>query len=430
VPRCGRRAACAREGEATYAAISAALKELFTKKADGQPLPQPAMYALEVDELKIAYRSLGLMNTEGAFTVKQLDGKKLLETFDAAAFIDQMAGCAGQNPYLSAFIEEMGKAPPAYVKDWSKEPRRSLAQQAVVYAMALDRLTRLLGAEVATLAAVREHYKRQWREPAFAKAYGDAASPFRDKTNIFLEAKLQSVIPAIKDFIRFISGTAQIAPDDGRVLVPLNISEAVAVDFVAGHSDNARAGIVLAEHPVGQAANAKLDSGPSKLADNKKSVEWRPPLPQKWADLYQTWNMAFVSQAVASPFLFAKLFTPPVGCYQHAPAQYLYNRAIALYLHMHFTMFRVVDAHYPDLGKAAGRPPYRSPGIFAQAKAHFAELAEKASATLSQLTDDENVPAAVQPDAAQAASVMKQLDQKAKEWGDWLSKGLSCALAK
>ena len=448
------------KGEATYAAIGAALKGLFTTRADGKPLAQMAMWSLEVDELKRSYRSLGLMNAEGAFTVKPLDGKKLLDTFDAGQFIDQMTTCANQNPYLSVFIEEMGKKPPAYVKDWSQEPKRHVAIAAVVYAKALDRLTRLLGQEASTLAAVREHYKRQWREPAFAKAYADAASPLRDKTNLFLEAKLQSVIPAVRDFVRFITGAAQISPSDGRFLIPLNISEAVAVDFVAGNGDNAKTGIVLAENPPGQAPDTKTQTGPSRLSKDKKAIEYQPPLPGQWADLYQSWNMAFVSQAEASPFLFAKLFTPAVACYEAQPSQYLYNRAIALYLHMHFTMMRVVDTLHPELGKKAGRPPVlavnwvdpamtarwgainlasarqyagdiecRSPGAFTRAQAALHETAGKAATYMRELTNDETSSNA-SADAASGVAAMKQLDQKAKEWGNWLVEGLTCALQK
>jgi hypothetical protein len=66
-------------------------------------------------------------------------------------------------------------------------------------------------------------------------------------------------------------------------------------------------------------------------------------LPQRWADLYATWNLAFVSHYGDFPYLVPKLLIPQVNGYQDSPEEYIYNRLLALYCQLHFTGFGRVD---------------------------------------------------------------------------------------
>ena len=62
-------------------------------------------------------------------------------------------------------------------------------------------------------------------------------------------------------------------------------------------------------------------------------------LPKEWADLYQVWNMAFVSQIDNYPFWIAKLLIPQVSDYKDRPEEYIYRRALALYTSEHYILF-------------------------------------------------------------------------------------------
>jgi hypothetical protein len=120
--------------------------------------------------------------------------------------------------------------------------------------------------------------------------------------------------------------------------------EAVLEDTRLGFTDNARAGMSMAVNPPGDTkANPKTGAGPSRFTPDHKAILYFPPLPRQWVDLYSTWNLAFVSHYPDHPFFFAKLLTPQVGCYQAAPEGYLYNRGMALYTHIYFTLFTRLD---------------------------------------------------------------------------------------
>jgi len=58
-------------------------------------------------------------------------------------------------------------------------------------------------------------------------------------------------------------------------------------------------------------------------------------LPRRWADLYTTWNLAFVSHYGDFPYLMTKLLIPQVNGYQDSPEEYIYNRLLALYCQLH-----------------------------------------------------------------------------------------------
>ena len=73
-----------------------------------------------------------------------------------------------------------------------------------------------------------------------------------------------------------------------------------------------------------------------------KGFDYSMPLKREWADLYQTWNMAFCSQISDFPMVLPKLFIPEVADYQKEPGVYIYRRAIALYLHLNYGAFEAV----------------------------------------------------------------------------------------
>ena len=62
-----------------------------------------------------------------------------------------------------------------------------------------------------------------------------------------------------------------------------------------------------------------------------------PPLPKVWANLYMSWNMAFVSMYREAPNFFAKLLAPVVsGSYQEVhQGLYFFPRCVSLWLHIH-----------------------------------------------------------------------------------------------
>ena len=60
--------------------------------------------------------------------------------------------------------------------------------------------------------------------------------------------------------------------------------------------DNAVAGESLVLNRPGLEENKCTMAGPTTISKNGQMIEYRPPLPSLWADLYSTWNMAYVTR--------------------------------------------------------------------------------------------------------------------------------------
>ena len=64
--------------------------------------------------------------------------------------------------------------------------------------------------------------------------------------------------------------------------------------IVSLNLDNVIAGKTLAMNRPGLEENKCTMAGPTTISKNGQMIEFRPPLPILWADLYESWNMAFV----------------------------------------------------------------------------------------------------------------------------------------
>ena len=74
-------------------------------------------------------------------------------------------------------------------------------------------------------------------------------------------------------------------------------------------------GSVLAKHRPGMTNDTRTHQGPTSISCDGQKLELRPPLPLQWADLYSTWNMAFITNSeltLAWPYYMVKLLIPSV----------------------------------------------------------------------------------------------------------------------
>jgi hypothetical protein len=301
-------------GAALYAGVASAVKSALA-------------HADALAAMKRAFQALRLMDDAGEFTLPALRGKGLLDAVDGAAFVDQVVGCAASNPYLTAF---MAAARGRSFKVEGQGDAATVLASAAGYAMVLDRLTRLVRGDSTVLRALRDHWVK--RRKGFEKVF-----------NTFEVAKTLSVDMVIRIYLKNFK-TKKVPHDDGRVGLPVNILEAALEDLRLGYRENARAGFLLSLHPPGEKRpNARTGAGPTGFSADGRAITYAPPLPRKWADLYSTWNMAFVSHYPNFPFFLAKLLAPQVLCYEKEPNQYMYNRVVALYAHIHYEAFTRLD---------------------------------------------------------------------------------------
>lgn len=313
------------DGGAYLAAVANAVKAAASKG-------DPRAALLEI------YRSLRLADASGEFQVAALRGKKLRAPVDVGAFVDRVVSCMGQNPYLGATLAAF--ASKGY--RFSGADEAAVLRRVLAYAVALDRLTKLIRGDYRVLDAMRAHWKQYKKRGKHLKAF-----------NLFGKAKFLTMEFATARYLDNLR-KRKISPDAGRITLPLNIMEAVLEDLRLGNKDNARTGLTLAfAKPGEKKKNPRTGAGPTTFSDDGKAIAYRVPLAKRWADLYTVWNLAFVSHYGRFPYLFAKLLTPQVLCYAPDPTGYVYNRAVALYIHLHQAAFEKLDR---EAAKSAGKP--------------------------------------------------------------------------
>ena len=114
--------------------------------------------------------------------------------------------------------------------------------------------------------------------------------------------------------------------------------EAVLEDERMENFDNSETGVILAKYPHSREDDPRTGSGPCKMSSSLQSLDCPQPLTLDWADLYTTWNLAFVSSFPDFVFSLPKLLIPSVSNYQDSPAGYIDTRILALYIFIHWKM--------------------------------------------------------------------------------------------
>ena len=100
--------------------------------------------------------------------------------------------------------------------------------------------------------------------------------------------------------------------------------------------ENAETGVILAKFQHTKKYNNKTGSGPCHLSRSRQCLECPQPLTLHWADLYSSWNLAFVSGFPDFVYYIPKLLIPSVSNYQDNPAGYIYTRLLGLYTYIHW----------------------------------------------------------------------------------------------
>jgi len=117
--------------------------------------------------------------------------------------------------------------------------------------------------------------------------------------------------------------------------ISANIAEAMYYDAQGGFVDNAIAGAAMVVTPASHNRDdPKLEMEKPHYSDNGEYLTFQP-FPDKWADLYQVWNLAFTGQQEPDwPLYWAKLLTPSNSCYRQPKGRYVFHRAINLAMHI------------------------------------------------------------------------------------------------
>ena len=319
---------------------SAIQKIAIIIKSSIDEIPEDTLNKLLLD----GYRRMWLIDKDKNWKHPRLEeiSHKLISRIterETKAFIDQMVIHANENPFLVRFLENAVHERFNHLRDgFYKDQEKPFSDQtkfmprAIAYAIALNRLTlaqvdnyRVLEASIECFKAVRK------KELTLSDM------------NFFNFAKLYSVEGPVRNFVKFHrrkyrSHHTDISKGFLSNLLPLNIYEAILVDkyYKPTFKQNAKAARPLMKNSPSYFRDTILDVGPPKWSEDEKEILISLPLAKEWTDLYQTWNMAFMSRFKSFPFFIVKLLIPSVNNYKARPKQFIYRRAISLYNHLHY----------------------------------------------------------------------------------------------
>ncbi|MBT8451355.1 MAG: hypothetical protein KJO40_05235 [Deltaproteobacteria bacterium] len=260
-----------------------------------------------------------------------LSGEDLC-TDDALVLVDEAARCVDANPYLVEFLDRAKGE--AFDRLFHKVQTEGAAvlPSVLTYGLLLERLTQAMRNDWRLIHACREIWLKARR-----------AEDMKEHLIVFERAKVLSIDIAIQRVVEF-HESGSVTPEFARVLLPMNIIEAMFEDIRLGNRDNAASAWPLVkDRPGSRAREAKTDGVAARWSEDRKAILLSFALPRRWADLYATWNLAFVSHYGDFPYLMTKLLIPQVNGYRDSPEEYLYNRLLALYCHLHHMGFGRID---------------------------------------------------------------------------------------
>ncbi len=291
-----------------------------------------------VDLMRGHYAQLRLIDANGRWAAPELEAisdfllPSDLDQQKIYAFIDVMTASAAANGYLHDFLVQAKEEDFPLFRAKLAAGGNQMLPDMIAYAVVQDRLSKAMREDYTLMSTCETIWKKARNEANIWK-YMEA----------FEFAKLFSIeIPAIEEFIK-IHKSGAVPPNFLRAALPVNIMEACLEDLRKHHPENARSGWSLLVNRPGDPENSKTGSGPAHWSEDGKAIHVALPLARHWDDLYSTWNLAFVAQRENGPYLMMKLLTPQVGSYENNPQEYLYNRVLALYTHMHWALLRRAD---------------------------------------------------------------------------------------
>ena len=302
------------------------------------------------------YRKWRLLLPDGSWSSPLLAqiGPELLppavSADDALAFLRRALDVLLINPCFSEFLEQALARPFPLLENAARAEGSRVLPDALALAMALDRLTSSCRRDFRVWAECRRLLRRALRQSGALR-----------KASLFLRVKAASVDPVAYFCIRaHLRPPQALGRSSGSRMLQANILEAVIVDLFEGFRDNARAGWILALHKTGRPSpNPATGAGPNSWSPDAQAICLRPPFPREWANLYQIWNMAFVSQMPEFPYVASTLMAPAVADYAATPEAFMYSRVAALHL---FLAWLLLDrAESPDARPR--RLPWNDPGL-------------------------------------------------------------------
>ncbi len=281
------------------------------------------------------------MMTDPALLKSIVEGEMYLADFDPMhnRLRDAMAQPESFDPMLQAIRSAILRRHPAIQEFLAAAIEERLLQGAArIPAVILMTCHRIFLLEILVqemikspefLLQLHRHYGAKLRELGIGKSFLAAARDvYRATEDLFETAKFLTVDNSIRQYLELRAKTALTAEDlkKRNKGLFLNIFEATVSDYARGYRDNALGGVALSMSMV-------QDMG-IEGSNRMVVLNFKPG----WAELYETWNLAFVCGKVGNAdIILPKLLIPQVIAAE--PRHYLFVRAITLWASAHMLMF-------------------------------------------------------------------------------------------
>ncbi len=308
------------------------ISEIIKKSLEG--ITEKEMF----NSMEKHYKTLHLINENGQWIDSEFQKySSILLPNDMSnskinLFVDQIEKTLFQNNYFMFFIDSIKQKQYGTLKKKFDEESAVIIPDIIAYSLVLENLTRAIVENNVLLESIYNNFRKARK----------ASNSFK-LLPLFHKIKLLSVEKPIEQYIRYHT-TRLIPPKSGRMGVSINIWEATWTDWKSQNKNNAKAGKVLAQNKAGSLKKDPLTgAGPSEWSDDGRIPLRSFPFALEWTDLYQTWNMAFVTRFQDFPYILPKLLIPIVADYKNTPKEYIYKRAIALYIYLNFASFSMAN---------------------------------------------------------------------------------------
>lgn len=254
-----------------------------------------------------------------------------LNKYEVEMFIDKMASLAEKNPYLMDFMTKVDSEEIPDLEEKIRIEGKTVISDVIAFALVMEQMAIAMREDWQILDTCSKIWQTERKKANIAQ-----------HMILFEHAKLHSVEYCMNQILKY-NRSGKVSPHFLKLMLPVNILEAIMEDMHQGLYDNARAGWTLTVNRPGIGCIDEKNGCPARWSDDGKAILVSMPQPLQWADLYQVWNLAFVTNYPNFPYLFVKLSIPQVAGYQSSPEEYIYNRGLSLYTFIHYELLDRVD---------------------------------------------------------------------------------------
>ncbi len=257
-------------------------------------------------------------------------GEKLTQPQSLQPLLGEIsAGINKRHPLVKIFLSEALKAGLFPVPD---DHGVKAITCALHHTYLLEALTVAMADDVEFTHEVTEHLLAKREEVGIRRTFfGSVLDIYRITRSVFSPAKAKTMdYTLMHSYHRLRESPPGLICNwklqEKRLLLALNIVEAVCTDYREGEKNNAIAGVALLLNTITHI----------RIRPRSKFVE--NYFREDWATLYESWNLAFVVRNLTNPgIILPKLFIP---CVINAePENYLFNRGLSLWATVNFQLF-------------------------------------------------------------------------------------------